>query len=263
MTKAPDYKDETQPYGSVQAMTEQSTGTKREIGRRRVLRAAGAGVAGAVGVAAGADDAAATYCPRPPAHWADREWPDTDRVDDPLTLAVPADERSIAAWKLLLATEPADTGESMAREVLAARLNFQRLPSDENDCVDQSLEAMDGRTIRDVKVEAKEWLVASDWPDGQATWLADGVDGEPLHDALAAFNRYGLATLSCHCAGVDAEGRYDTLAGDGAVEGTDTASAVGRVDGDGGAGSRRLRGLRRRFRLLGGPDAAERTGPSP
>lgn len=180
-------------------MTDQPDGTDTGVDRRRVLRAAGAGAAGLLGIVATADRTAASYCPKPPHRWASDDWPDTDRVTDPLVLVDPADERTVAVWKLFLAYTPDDEAAAVARQLLAARLNFQYRPAEDPGCVDQSVSAFGGRTVRELKVAAKEWLRASNWPDEHHGWTVDDVDGEVLRDELAAFNRGGIAELDCHC----------------------------------------------------------------
>lgn len=186
-------------------MSDQMSGTDDGITRRNLLRVTGIGAGvGLVGIGGSADQAAATYCPRSPEYWAEHDWPETGRIGDPFVLVDRDDERSVAVWQLFLARDPdEDKGVVMARHLLAAYLNFQFRSTDDPDCVDQPLSAYGGRTIRELKAEARRWLVASNWPDEQLDWVVDGVDGEPLKDALGAFNHGQLPELDCSCGYVD------------------------------------------------------------
>lgn len=227
-------------------MTDQQAGTDCGLTRRRVVRTAAAGATGLLAVARGAEEAAATNCPRPAGYWAEQRWPATNRVTDSFALLDGGDERSVAVWRILLGSPGADPGEAVARQLLAARLNFQYRPPDDPGCVDEPLAAYGDRTIRELKIAAKEWLEASNWPGDQPSWVVDGVDGEPLATALAAFNQGGLDELDCGCDFVDRD-RRRREPDFGTVDGIEGGRTEALRTGDGDRRERTGDGHRRGF----------------
>lgn len=226
-------------------MTDERNGVERGVSRRRLLRVAGAGAgAAAIGLAGTAGTAAADACPRPPDHWADSDWPDTAGVRDPMTVA--GEERDVAVWRLLLAGSPDDPGRMMARQLVAARLNFQHRYRDDPTCVDQPLSAYDGRTIRELRASARRWLAASGWPAAQDDWTVGPVDGEPLWAALAAFNHTHLDLEDCSCVPAGRDDREPPAAAVRIVDGTaaDDGRTAGETDAAADGSGRRDRSRR-------------------
>lgn len=206
------------------------------LSRRTVLRrgAIATGVA-TLGVGGLSGSALASDCPRTPGFWANHDWcaVDTNPDDDE---PVPGDSvaasigiyggegdcpdqgseyclvgvcKTMSEWQAFLVQNTnGDKGAIMAKTLLATSLNFQRRPSSDPDCVDNSTDFSEfgleeTTTIRDVKRRAEDWLQASAFPDGQKQkqWTVKGMDGEPLKNVLDAFNNGNIDGLDCDCTG--------------------------------------------------------------
>lgn len=213
------------------------------VSRRGLLRS-GAAAAGGAAVLPGV--AAAHECPRSPGYWAHNEWPDT--IPDPFEIG--GVTMTIEEWQaFLLAPTRGDEANIVAKHLVATVVNFQFRPAlsrgGDPGCVDEPLPGFGGKTVREIRLAAERWLDASSFDDPetrQATWLAGGVDGESLKDAMDAFNNDRLG-LSCDCD--RSEGGGDDAAVDG---GTDVGSTGGDSDGRPSGGGRGPPG-----RAAGGP----------
>lgn len=166
--------------------------------RRTVLRqGAIVSATSLAGITAFSGGALAHQCPRTPGYWANHAWPDT--IDDPFTVG--GVTKSIDEWKeFLVSPTGGDKASVMAKHLIATILNFQGRDRDDPGCVDEPLEEYGGRTIREIKRQAEDWLDASvfDSEASQRSWIVDGIDGEPLKNALDAFNNHTLG-LDCDC----------------------------------------------------------------
>ncbi len=201
------------------------------VSRRTLLRS-GAAAAGGAALLPGV--ASAHECPRSPGFWAHHEWPDT--VPDPFEIG--GVTMSVEEWQsFLLAPSKGDKAHIVAKHLVATVLNFQfrgALPEGDPGCVDEPLSEFGGRTVRQIRLAAERWLDASsfDSPEPQRSWLAGGVDGEPLKDALDAFNNNRLG-LDCDCDDKRDDGKDDKKHDDG-KDGDDGKHDDGKGGHDGG-----------------------------
>ncbi len=221
------------------------------ISRRSLLRQ-GTFVSGAVmiGVAAGSGTVLASDCPRTPGYWRNHDWPEYDPDDqntdilDQVYSKVGKKFDSVEDGQDFLGQpKRGDKGLIMATHLIATILNFQyRPPPDDKFCVDAELNRFEG-TVRDNKRAAEGWLEYSAFPDEQRSWINDkGVDGEPLKDALDAFNNNALG-LDCDC-----NGSNGNVGGNGRGNGggNDRGNDGGNGRGNGGGNRYSLRGRRYR-----------------
>lgn len=205
------------------------------VSRRTLLRS-GAAAAGGAALLPGV--ASAHECPRSPGYWAGHEWPDT--IPDPFEIG--GVTMSIAEWQaFLLAPPKGDKAHIVAKHLVTTVVNFQfrgALPEGDPGCVDEPLPEFGGRTIRQIRLAAEQWLDASsfDSPEPQTSWLAGGVDGEPLKNALDAFNNDRLG-LDCDCDEKRDDGKDDGKDGhDGGPPGRGGGGPPGRSGPPGGRG---------------------------
>lgn len=166
--------------------------------RRTVLRQSAVLATATMGGAVSFSGSAVAHkCPRTPGYWANHEWPDT--IEDPFTIG--GVTKPIEEWQEFLVSPPkGDKAAIMATHLIATILNFQFHAPDDPGCVDEPLEEYGGRTIRELKREAEDWLASSSFDSEakQRSWTVAGVNGEPLKNALDAFNNNQL-DLDCSC----------------------------------------------------------------
>ena len=210
------------------------------LSRRSLLRrgtfATGAAM---IGVAAGSGTVLASDCPRTPGYWRNHDWPEYDPDDpefgmvDQVNRKVGTAFESVAEGQAFLGKpKRGDTGLIMATHLIATILNFQYRGSDDPYCVDAELDGFEG-TVRDNKRAAENWLASSAFPDEQRSWIVEGVDGEPLKDALDAFNNNDLG-LDCDCNGSNGSGRgTETGRGNENGRGNGNGRDNGRGNGNG------------------------------
>ena len=99
---------------------------------------------------------------------------------------------SCELWQAFL-RQPTDEDAvtAMAQTFLATVLNFQLVSNCVDESVDLSTYGLETMTVRAVKRRAEQWLEASSFgthSERPRDWTAGGFDGQPYHDALAAFN---------------------------------------------------------------------------
>lgn len=202
-------------------MSREPTDLTRRSVLRRTAFVAGAASLGTVGFAG---TAAATFCPRTPGYWANKNW--CEVTANPTTGTSVAESLGLTCvdgeptgtysfrggpaltapeWqKFLVAPTRGDKGKKMAQLFLATNLNYQLRPGTDSDCIDKEIDlsayGLGTTTVREVKSRAGVWLDESNWPGEQRSWMAGGVDGEPLKDVLDAFAN-GTLPLDCDCNG--------------------------------------------------------------
>lgn len=188
-------------------MSRNNSGATDEGGwsRRTLLRRAGAATAGGLALGTALTGTAAARpgrCPQPCEHWAVAPWPDT--IEDPFELG--GRELSIAEWKEFLLADPGDDRtHELAKQLLATIINMHYRWPDDPECTDKAIEALDGKTITDVRGDAFEWLNWSTFDEGvpHEHWAVHThwyyTDGEPIRDALEKFNRNEFGELDCNC----------------------------------------------------------------
>lgn len=181
-----------------------------DISRRDALkRGATLVAAGTVGLATVTGAAtASSFCPRSPGYWMNH-WHEKfgETVDIP-----PAGTLTKAEIHGILGAPPAgDKATIMAKHYVATSLNLRLRPDPDEACANKAV-AVDGLgTVEweDVKNRAQTWLRVAGWDGshdtGTSEWTVhvDGIDadidGEPLTDALDAFNNTAFDELDCDC----------------------------------------------------------------